>query len=235
MVDIVDNSSAGYQIALLGFPIMSIDSVVIKDELEENIIDTARPGDILSIIISMRNNTTIIDIPCFAKVIDYDTGELLGELRFPNSNFTVMEFYIKITMPDKNLNIRVDVGHEENQGSLNPLQMKDLQNITLDPNYPSSSNVFYIRTPLLDFGYIISDGSPYVDLDESASLQSTHLRLNKIGADLPEGEITLTYDGGKTIKVYLPAVTTYAANDFYIAEDGSTYYDAALTQLARGA
>lgn len=48
--------------------------------------------------------------------------------------------------------------------------------------------------------------------------------------------VTLTYDGGQKLVVYLPAIGVELEPDvwLYVATDGSTYYDAALTQLARG-
>ena len=43
--------------------------------------------------------------------------------------------------------------------------------------------------------------------------------------------VTITFDGGQTLNVFLPAMTTN--ENLYIANDGSTYYDEGLTQLAQ--
>jgi hypothetical protein len=44
--------------------------------------------------------------------------------------------------------------------------------------------------------------------------------------------ITLTFDGGKKVLAYLPAFTGTSLT-LYIASDGSTFRDAALTMVAR--
>jgi hypothetical protein len=44
--------------------------------------------------------------------------------------------------------------------------------------------------------------------------------------------LTLTFDGGRKVPVYLPSFTGVSLT-LYVATDGSTYYDAALTQPAR--
>jgi hypothetical protein len=44
--------------------------------------------------------------------------------------------------------------------------------------------------------------------------------------------LTLLFDGGKKLQVYLPAFMGTSLT-LYIASDGSTYYDAALTMVAR--
>jgi hypothetical protein len=43
----------------------------------------------------------------------------------------------------------------------------------------------------------------------------------------------LMFDGGKKLTVYLPAFTGTGELTLYIASDGSTFYDAALTMPAR--
>ncbi len=48
----------------------------------------------------------------------------------------------------------------------------------------------------------------------------------------PGVTLTFTYDGGQQIDVYLPSTSPGA---FFVAADGSTYYDEALTRLARAA
>jgi len=46
--------------------------------------------------------------------------------------------------------------------------------------------------------------------------------------------LTLLFDGSKKLQVYLPAfMGTTQTLTLYIASDGSTYYDAALTMVAR--
>ncbi len=45
--------------------------------------------------------------------------------------------------------------------------------------------------------------------------------------------LLVTFDGGIQKRVYMPALTGFA--QFYVAEDGSTYYDAELTLLAQAA
>jgi hypothetical protein len=46
--------------------------------------------------------------------------------------------------------------------------------------------------------------------------------------------VTLTFDMGKSLKVYLPAFTGKEIT-LYVSQNGSTYRDAALTQLAAAA
>ena len=55
-------------------------------------------------------------------------------------------------------------------------------------------------------------------------------------ADILAGDyVNITFDGGQTKDIYLPALsgTGNPLAKLYIANDGSTYYDQALTQLAR--
>jgi hypothetical protein len=42
----------------------------------------------------------------------------------------------------------------------------------------------------------------------------------------------MTYDGGRVLRVYVPAITTTQAT-LWVGSDGSTYFDANLTQLAQ--
>jgi hypothetical protein len=63
-------------------------------------------------------------------------------------------------------------------------------------------------------------------------------------AEYPGGELTITYDGGKKVVVLLPKFKDVKGPGFqadgkpfkdglYVAADGSTYFDAKLTQPAR--
>ncbi len=73
----------------------------------------------------------------------------------------------------------------------------------------------------------------YYDEEEITEELPVVLRLNTdCIADIREGDyITLTYDGGQTLDVYLPVVNGRVFSNLFIAEDGSTYLDDALTDI----
>jgi hypothetical protein len=83
--------------------------------------------------------------------------------------------------------------------------------------------------------------STYTDGAEAQTPAPTKLRLDTGAASqcgnpavtfTASDTITLQFDGGKKLVVLLPAFMGTSLT-LYIATDGSTYYDAALTQPAR--
>jgi hypothetical protein len=103
---------------------------------------------------------------------------------------------------------------------------------------PNSSGCVYYSTDM--FGSLQSMESTYTDGAEVAQPAPTKLHLD-IGAASQCGNpavtftandsITIQFDGGKKLVVLLPAFMGTSLS-LYIATDGSTYYDAALTQPA---
>ena len=135
---------------------------------------------------------------------------------------------------------------------------QDIEDLDLT-NFPSSTNVpdptcvfraksytFCAASDLCVYfvnnvGGKHSGESPYYD---GATLATpTHMQFdigrgpasqcNNPAVDISAGEyITVTFDGGQTLDVYLPAFNGVDLS-LYIARDGSTYYDVALTNMAQ--
>jgi hypothetical protein len=104
---------------------------------------------------------------------------------------------------------------------------------------PNSSSCLYFSTDM--FGSLQSMDSVYTDGAEVAMSAPTKLRLDTGAASqcgnpsvtfTASDTITIQFDGGKKLVVLLPAFMGTSLT-LYIATDGSTYYDAALTQPAR--
>jgi len=104
---------------------------------------------------------------------------------------------------------------------------------------PNSSSCLYFSTDM--FGSLQSMDSVYTDGAEVAMFAPTKLRLDTGAASqcgnpavtfTANDTITIQFDGGKKLTVLLPAFMGTSLT-LYIATDGSTYYDAALTQPAR--
>ena len=104
---------------------------------------------------------------------------------------------------------------------------------------PNSSSCLYFSTDM--FGSLQSMDSVYTDGAEVAMFAPTKLRLDTGAASqcgnpavtfTANDTITIQFDGGKKLVVLLPAFMGTSLT-LYIATDGSTYYDAALTQPAR--
>lgn len=138
-----------------------------------------------------------------------------------------------------------------------PLMIKDLENATTtvrtanNNGYPGSDSTwdFYFAV------YPANDGLGTIHLDNNAEWwedsgithdPARHLVLEldshiDFPLDWSAGEtITITYDSGQTLKIYLPAGEDagYVAPDWnrlYVATSGSTYYNQALTNLAYAA
>ena len=84
-------------------------------------------------------------------------------------------------------------------------------------------------------------------LDENVFMQDSHVTPGSlrfeigisapgINSDIKAGEIIeIVYDGGQTINVYLPELQGPVKGSVYVATDGSTYWDPALTNLAQSA
>jgi len=105
---------------------------------------------------------------------------------------------------------------------------------------PNSSSCIYYATDML--GSLQSMDDSYNDGAEStpapvklmiaggAQSACTNMSFTLTAMDT----LTLLFDGSKKLQVYLPAfMGTTQTLTLYIASDGSTYYDAALTMVAR--
>jgi len=73
---------------------------------------------------------------------------------------------------------------------------------------------------------------PYIDEDVSNNNPIVVKITTDYIADIRAGDfITLTYDGGQTLDVHLPEIKGRIHKPYFIATDGSTYHDGALTNL----
>jgi len=71
---------------------------------------------------------------------------------------------------------------------------------------------------------------PYIDEDVSNNNPIVVKITTDYIADIRAGDfITLTYDGGQTLDVHLPEIKGRIHKPYFIATDGSTYHDGALT------
>lgn len=122
------------------------------------------------------------------------------------------------------------------------LVITDLTNIDIsglaNQSYTSTGYgiQFYIRHTsniTLWKGYARTDDFIYFDGEEIQTYAIKVMVYPTTDApeiDLHAGDyITLTYDGGQTIKVYFPAYKSTYIKNFYIANTGETYYDSLLT------
>ncbi len=126
-----------------------------------------------------------------------------------------------------------------------PLMIQDLENMETD--VPADNWHYIAMFPpgvswANGFGYLDSEGKVWTFIDKNVySIPKQVEMLLGIGEEanilIPAGKIvTLTYDGGKRLDVYLPEYWTSPSTYYvYPAIDGSTYYDEALTQLAQAA
>jgi hypothetical protein len=72
----------------------------------------ARPGDVFTVTVSVRNDGS--DDTIFAVLYDNDTGEVIGARQETIlASGSSADFSWDITMPEKDLNIRIDAGHVE--------------------------------------------------------------------------------------------------------------------------
>lgn len=94
-----------------------------------------------------------------------------------------------------------------------------------------------------NFGYVQSTENAYHDGLESDSPLAVRVRLAagsnsicvKADITIPAGaSIYIAYDDGQELNVFFPSFTG-STFTLYVASDGSTYYDAALTSLAQAA
>lgn len=82
-----------------------------------------------------------------------------------------------------------------------------------------------------------SDGQTTQQFDNfGGGSTSMHVAMTGAGQEfelLPGDVVFVAYNGGQELTVCLPRLlVTNTAKQFFIATDGSTYHDAALTQLA---
>lgn len=133
-----------------------------------------------------------------------------------------------------------------------PLKIKDLEKAATTirttnnngwPEYDPTWNImFYEATFQYDqLGWIALDNNQegYVDVgtvyEPPGSIVMEFIsNFLAIPLSIDEGNrVTLTYDGGQELIVYLPAIRERTS--LYVASDGSTYYNKTLTKLAQSA
>ncbi len=136
-----------------------------------------------------------------------------------------------------------------------PLKIKDLEDMYLVTTRSSLESGWAITTISSQglevfFGQVFDNSNEYQDGIAAESLQRVCILPGQdrdyewVEVDIQAGDrVELTYDGGRRLLIYLPKIThkdlvlnkgLYAIV-LYVASDGSTYYDAKLTQLAQSA
>ncbi len=129
-----------------------------------------------------------------------------------------------------------------------PLNIQDLEDVTTtlrtagSYGYPNWDPIWNIRIhgePYPDeaFGYVALDNNQEFFKDNFAYVSCLVLEFEPFHEPLSieAGDtVTITYDGGQELTIYLPETPEieYKVLRLYVASDGSTYYDKALTQLA---
>jgi len=91
-----------------------------------------------------------------------------------------------------------------------------------DPDPPGSA-----------YGYIWDNQNIYQDGTSYATPRNLVFNVSKIAENIGvqlKDRVTIIYDAGQMLTIFLPEITTNTT--LYVAEDGSTYYDAGLTKLA---
>ncbi len=144
-------------------------------------------------------------------------------------------------MPSNNVTATINAGHETG-GAPPPvteaLMVSDI--VSIDPvntgNASGSNTGNDILFGALDGTILYNRDSYQSSSSDSATVvpaQPLLIELQDSATIKLDGIIPITYDGG-IINVYLP-LTVGVAVTYYIASDGSSYYDEALTSLARAA
>jgi hypothetical protein len=136
------------------------------------------------------------------------------------------------------------------------LKMKDLEDmylpITRSPiEYGWAISPTDYRQTIDFFGQLFDNSNDYLDNPAAKKALKVCLMIDQDRSedyaeiDIQAGDrVELTYDGGRTVSVYLPRITPddltltevglYGIR-LYVAADGSTYYDEKFTQLAQAA
>lgn len=107
---------------------------------------------------------------------------------------------------------------------------------TMPPNANSESYIYMGSFNGVALGWYRLYDSTFYDgnADSIPSRFFLYVDVNDCGCiSIADGEtLSITYDGGQALMLHLPAVN---AGYLYVADDGSTYWDAALTNLAKAA
>ncbi len=122
------------------------------------------------------------------------------------------------------------------------LKISDLENVTTNirnDNWHFIS-IFSDEIPVDEsFGFLTSETRVWLFQYETSypEVKSVRIMLGNGQEEdilIPAGKtVTLTYDGSQTKTIYLPEYYTSQVKYVYAANDGSTYYDDQLTQLAQ--
>ncbi len=96
------------------------------------------------------------------------------------------------------------------------------------------------QTGLTSYGRTSDNANTYTDLSTTGGAESVRIdeTYRTENFNIQAGDtLTLTSTDGTptTLTVYLPALSGSTNSTLYVADDGSTYYDSALTNLAYGA
>ncbi len=140
-------------------------------------------------------------------------------------------------MPSNNVTATINAGHQTTEAiPVNPLMVSDITNVEMKfsntGGTPTGQDVDF---KALD-GTILWTRRTYAgaDVDGSTVSPSQALVVDIGSSASPSGDgiVQTSYDG-ETILIYLPIAQ--GPITYYIASNGSSYNDAALTQLARAA
>ena len=131
----------------------------------------------------------------FAKIIDNDTGEILHEQRDEMQINTGRYKDIPLTMPDRDLNVRIETGHDENGIDV----VDDFEEFTIKYFIPAYINIDTIPVK----GQILVDGQYIGIAPTTAEVEAgTHTIIfgDVEGYRTPKSK-TINIEGGDTINI----------------------------------
>ena len=131
----------------------------------------------------------------FAKIIDKDTGEILFEYRDEIQVNSGRHGNIPLTMPDRDLNVRIETGHDENGIDV----VDDFEEFTIISFIPSYINIDTIPVK----GQILVDGQYWGIAPTTAEVEAgTHTIIfgDVEGYRTPKSK-TINIEGGDTINI----------------------------------
>ena len=119
--------------------------------------------------------------------------------------------------------------------STTALAVMDLEDVTSTISIQPFSYIGFGNFNNTTLGWYRLDSQDFIDNVPDTSPASFFLVIDLTDCfcvSILDGDtLTITFDGGQTITVYLPAINS---GPLFVADDGSTYYDQFLTNLAKG-
>lgn len=121
-----------------------------------------------------------------------------------------------------------------------PIQVSDITNAWI--GYLRSTNfngwnIYWKPDPTgANYGHIWDNENIYKDGVSYLPARNLKIGVNKISQDIDiqfRDTFTIEYDGAQILTIYLKALDSNAV--FFVAQDGSTYYDSAMKKLAAAA